>query len=321
MDTGEPFAAIHGRVRSANAYIGAFPIAQALSEGAQIVITGRCADAALAIGPMIYAFGWERTDWTLLAAGMVAGHAIECGAQGSGGNCQVDWETIPNLECCGYPIAEMEADGSFVVTKHEGAGGRITAASVTEQLLYEIGNPKAYITPDCVADFTSIELEQTGDNRVRFTGIEGLPATGCYKVSMSYSAGFKATGSLAYSWPGAYRKAQAANRILQRRIEALGLKLDAIRSEYLGASACHGIPSAEPSFELAEQLPEVALRFGVRSRDRAPVERFSKEIAPLVLNGPPSATGFGVGRPKVEEVVAYWPTIIPKSEVSTEVLL
>ncbi len=321
MDTGEPLATVRERVRSANAYIGAFPIAKALQDGAQIVITGRCADAALALGPMIHEFGWGPTDWNLLAAGVVGGHAIECGAQGSGGNCQVDWETIPALDDIGYPILEVEADGAFVMTKHLGTGGRVSVASVKEQLLYEIGDPRTYITPDCIADFTTIQLEQAGPDRVRFTGIRGRPATDSYKVSISYSYGFKATGYVAYAWPHAYRKAQAGDRILRARLERLGLKLDAVRSEYLGASACHGIPGAEPGPELADSLPEVALRFGVRSQDRAAVERFSKEIAPLVLNGPPSVTGLGAGRPKVEEVVAYWPTLIPKTEVTPEVTL
>jgi hypothetical protein len=321
MDTGALLSTVRHRVRSANAYIGAFPIAKALQGGARIVITGRCADAALALGPMIHEFGWGPTDWDVLAAGVVGGHAIECGAQGSGGNCQVDWETIPALDDIGYPILEVEADGAFVMTKHQGTGGGVSVASVKEQLLYEIGDPRDYITPDCIADFTTIRLEPAGPDRVRFTGIQGRPATDSYKVSISYSYGFKATGSVAYAWPQAHRKAQAGDRILRARLQRLGLKLDAVRSEYLGASACHGIPAAQPSPELADSLPEVALRFGVRSQDRAAVERFSKEIAPLVLNGPPSVTGLGAGRPKVEEVVAYWPTLIPKTEVTAEVTL
>jgi hypothetical protein len=321
MDTGAPLSTVRERVRSANAYIGAFPIAKALHDGAQIVITGRCADAALALGPMIHEFGWGPTDWDLLAAGVVGGHAIECGAQGSGGNCQVDWETIPDLDDIGYPILEVEAGGTFVMTKHPGTGGRVCVASVKEQLLYEIGDPRTYMTPDCIADFTTIQLEQAGADRVRFTGIRGRPATDSYKVSISYSYGFKATGSVVYAWPQAYRKAQAGDRILRARLQRLGLKLDAVRCEYLGASACHGILAAEPGPELADSLPEVALRFGVRSQDRAAVERFSKEIAPLVLNGPPSVTGLGAGRPKVEEVVAYWPTLIPKADVTAEVTL
>ncbi len=321
MDTGEPLSVVRDRVRSASVYFGAFPIAQALSGGAQIVITGRCADAALVLGPMIHEFGWRPSDWNRLAAGIVAGHAIECGAQGSGGNCQDDWKSIPALEDVGYPIAEAEPDGSFVITKHRVTGGRVTVASVTEQLVYEIGDPRAYLTPDCGADFTSFQLAADGPDRVLCTGVRGTPATETYKVSISYAAGFRAIGSVAYAWPDAYAKAQAGARILGERVMRLGLKFDAVHSELLGANACHGIAAAEPSPELAAQLPEVVMRFGVRSGNRAAVERFTKEIAPLVLSGPPSVTGLGAGRPKVEEVVAYWPALIPKSEVSPVVSL
>jgi hypothetical protein len=322
MDTGEPLSTVRSRVRSANAYFGAFPIAKALRRGAQIVITGRCADAALALGPMIHEFGWRSEDWDRLAAGIVGGHVIECGAQATGGNCQVDWESIPDLAGIGYPILEAEADGSFVFTKHAGTGGRISVASVKEQILYEIGDPRAYVTPDCIADFTTIRLEPAGPDRVRFHDIKGRPATDSYKVSMSYSAGYKAIGWVGYAWPDAYRKAQAGARILRERLSRLDLSFDAVHSEYLGASACHGgMPSAVPPPDLAAQLPEVVLRFGVRGPDRTSVERFTKEIAPLVLNGPPSVTGLGSGRPKVEEVVAYWPTLVPKAEVSPEVTL
>jgi len=321
MDTGERLSTVRDRVLSANAYLGAFPIAEALGRGAQIVITGRCADAALALGPMIHEFGWGREDWNLLAAGIVGGHAIECGAQVTGGNCQMDWDSIPNLDDVGYPILEVEADGSMVVTKHQGTGGRVSVASVKEQLIYEVGDPRAYITPDCVADFTTIRLAGDGADRVRISGVEGRPATEFYKVSMSYSFGFKASGWVCYTWPEAYRKAKAAEGILRRRLEKLGLKFDAVRTELLGASACHGIPAAEAAPELAAQLPEVVLRAAVRAQERAPVERFTKEIAPLVLNTAPGVTGLGSGRPKVEEVVAYWPTLIPKQDVQPEVAL
>jgi hypothetical protein len=180
---------------------------------------------------------------------------------------------------------------------------------------------RAYITPDCIADFTTIQMEDAGPDRVRFSGIKGRPATEYYKASLSYSAGFKAVGWVAYAWPDAYRKAQAGDRILRERLDRLSLRFDAIHSEYLGASACHPIAAAEPSPELAARLPEVVLRFGVRAADRAPVERFAKEIAPLVLNGPPAVTGLGSGRPKVEEIVAYWPTLVPKDLLTPEVSL
>jgi hypothetical protein len=321
METGEPLSTIRDRVQSANVYFGAFPVAEALDRGAQIVITGRVTDTGLALAPMIHEFKWGHDDWNRLAAGTIAGHTVECGAQCTGGNCQVDWDTIPNMADIGYPIIEAERDGTFSITKHAGTGGRVTVASVKEQLLYEMGDPHEYITPDCVADFTTIHLEQCGPDRVRFSGIKGHPATPFYKVSISYSAGFKAIGGLVYAWPNAYKKARAADQIVRQRLDRLGLKFDAIRTEFVGANACQGIPSAEPSPEIEPHLAEVMMRIGVRSNDRAAVERFTKELAPLALNGPPVVTGFGSGRPKVEEVVAYWPALIPKTEVKPEVSL
>jgi hypothetical protein len=270
---------------------------------------------------MIHEFGWGTTDWDRLSAGIIAGHVAECGAQGSGGNCQVNWETIPNLADVGYPIIEAEADGTFVATKHRGTGGRVTVASVKEQLLYEIGDPTAYITPDVVADFTTIQLQQDGDDRVRFRGIRGHAATNFYKVSISYSAGYKAMGQMAYGWPDALKKARAADRILRERLERFGLKFDAIRTEFLGAGACHGIDAAVPSPEIEPHLPEVVLRFGVRSQDRKMVDRFTRDIPPLALSGPPVASGLGLGRPQVEEIIAFWPALIPKSEVHPEVTI
>jgi hypothetical protein len=319
MDTGEPLAAVRANVQSANVYFGAWPVVDALAQGAEIIITGRVTDTGLALAPMIHEFGWKADDWNRLSAGTIAGHSIECGAQSTGGNCQVDWETIPHLEDVGYPIVEAEPDGTFCLTKHAGTGGRVTVASVKEQLLYEMGDPHEYITPDCVADFTTIHLDQAGPDRVRFSGIRGRPATEFYKVSISYSAGFKAIGSMVYAWPDAYKKARAADQILRQRLDRLGLRFDAVRTEFLGANACHGIAAAEPSPELAAQLAEVVLRIGVRSENRAAVERFTKELAPLALNGPPVVTGLGGGRPRVEEIVAYWPALIPKREVTPEV--
>lgn len=315
METGEPLCTIRDRVQSANIYFGAFPIAEALDKGANIVVTGRCTDTGLALGPMIHEFGWKQEDWDRIAAGTIAGHTVECGAQCTGGNCQVDWETIPDFAGIGYPIIEAERDGTFVITKHAGTGGRVSVASVKEQLLYEMGDPKEYITPDCVADFTTIQLRQDGENRVRFSGIQGKPATPFYKVSISYTAGFKAVGTLVYAWPDAFRKAKAADRILRERLDRLGLKFDHTLTEFVGANACHGPLAGEPSSEIAE----IVLRVGVRSENRAAVERFTKELAPLALNGPPTVTGLASGRPKVEEIVAYWPALIPKTAVTPQV--
>jgi len=238
MDTGEALETVRSRVRSANVYLGAFPIAEALDRGAQIVVTGRCSDVALSLGPSIHEFGWKRDDWDLLAAGVVGGHVIECGAQATGGNCQVDWETMPDLAGIGYPILEAEPDGRFAITKHPGTGGRVTVAGVTEQLVYEIGDPRAYITPDVIADFTTIQLQQAGQDRVQFWGIQGRRSTDFYKVSISYSGGFKASGTMTYGWPDAYKKAKMADQILRTRLERLGLTFEAIHSEYVGANAC-----------------------------------------------------------------------------------
>src|SRR5687768_13552569 len=323
MDTGAPLAGIRNRVLSANAYIGAVPIVDALHQGANVVITGRSTDTALTMAPLLHEFGWRADDWNRLAAGIVAGHIIECGAQCSGGNCLHDWRSSPDLANVGYPIAEAKADGTFIITKHAGTGGRVSVPSVTEQLVYEMGDPHAYITPDVVADFTSIRLRDCGENRVEVSGIVGRPPTDKLKVSIAYRAGFKAVGSLVYSWPDALEKAQLADRVLRERHDGLGLRFDQILTEFVGYSSTHGAlverDLGERARTLASDIPEVQLRFGVRGHDKSAVERFTREIAPLVLNGPPSVTGFAGGRPKVEEIVAYWPALIDKTTVTTTV--
>jgi hypothetical protein len=311
MESDEVLASVRDRVLSANAYLGSQPIVEALAQGARIVITGRSTDTALTMAPLRFTFGWKDDDWDRLAAGIVAGHIIECGAQASGGNCLYDWRSIPNLADVGYPIVEGKADGSFVITKHPRTGGRVSVQSVTEQLLYEMGDPRSYITPDVVADFTSIQLADDGSDRVRVFGIRGRPPTDKLKVSIAYRSGFKAVGTLVYAWPEALDKAQLADRVLRERLDRLGLRFDRILTEFVGANATHGALTPVDSTE----APEVQLRVGVRSENRGAVERFTREIAPLVLNGPPSVTGFAGGRPKVEEIVAYWPALIDKSVI------
>ncbi|HEX4934312.1 MAG TPA: acyclic terpene utilization AtuA family protein, partial [Gemmatimonadaceae bacterium] len=192
--------------------------------------------------------------------------------------------------------------------------GRVSRQTVAEQLVYEMGDPHAYITPDVVADFTSIRLEDLGQDRVRVHGITGGPATDKLKVSIAYRAGFKAVGTLVYSWPDALEKAQLADRVLRERLDRMGLRFDKVLTEFVGANATHG-----PLAGAAPDLPEVQMRIGVRGSDRSAVERFTRELAPLVLNGPPSVTGFAGGRPKVEEIVAYWPALIDKTVVQTAV--
>jgi acyclic terpene utilization AtuA family protein len=315
METGQPLADIRDKVLSANAYLGMGPMVEALGRGADVVITGRVTDTGLTLGPIFHEFGWPADDWDKVAAGTVAGHIIECGAQASGGNLLKNWRSVKGLENPGFPIVEASADGSFVVTKHAGTGGVVSVASVTEQLVYEMGDPHSYITPDGIADFTTIQLRQVGRDRVRVSGIKGGPRTPMLKVSIAYFYGYKAVGTLVYSWPEAYEKARAADRILRARLKDLGLEYEQVLTEFVGANATHGNLSGPPDPE----APEVQLRVGVRAADRAPVERFTREIAPLVLTGPPSVTGFAGGRPAVEEVVAYWPALIDRRVVESEV--
>ena len=327
MDTGEALETIREKVLSANAYIGSTPIVEGLKRGANIVITGRSTDTALTMAPLRFEFGWDAGDWDRLAAGIVAGHILECGAQSSGGNCLYDWRSIPDLANVGYPIADARADGTFVINKHPGTGGRISIQSVAEQLVYEMGDPQDYITPDVIADFSSIRIRDAGENRVEVFGITGRQATDMLKVSIAYRAGYKAVGTLVYSWPDAVEKAELANKVLRERLDRLGLRFDQVLTEYVGASATHGVLVERDRAESGvgsngwdpRNMPEVQLRVGVRGDDRKAVERFTREIAPLVLNGPPSVTGFAGGRPKVEEIVAYWPALVDKRVVTTSV--
>ena len=316
METGESMNSIRSRLQSANVYFGAWPIVEALKQGAQIVITGRTTDTGLTLAPMIYEFDWKKDDWDKLAAGTVAGHILECGGQASGGNFSADWRSVPDLARIGFPIAEAYPNAEIVITKHENTGGLVTLQSVKEQLLYEIGDPTQYITPDCVADFTTIQLDEVGKDRVKLSGVRGKQATDFYKVSMSYLDGYTAFGTLTYSWPDALDKARKADEILRTRVNDLGLKFDEIRTEYLGYNSSHGGIA-----DIAKEVNEVVLRVGVRGKDRESVERFGKELAPLILTGPPSVTGFAGGRPKPSEVISYWPALIPKSAMKPGTLI
>ena len=315
MDTGEPLSDILDKVQSANVYLGAEPLVEALGKGAQIIVGGRLTDTGLTLAPLMHEFDWKFEDWDKVATGTIAGHIIECGGQCSGGNCQFDWQSIPDMANIGFPIVEASPNGDFVITKHEGTGGRINVQSVKEQLLYEMGDPHEYITPDVIADFTTINVADDGDNRVKVYGIKGKPNTDFYKVSIAYSGGWKAVGTLVYSYPDAYEKAKMADLILRSRLDKLGLSFDVILTEFVGVNATHGHLSGEPRAD----IPEVQLRFGVRGQSKEDVERFTKELAPLILTGPPGVTGFAGGRPKVEEIMAYFPALIPKDLIETNV--
>lgn len=307
MDDGRPFGDIVDRVSSANAYFGAAPVVTALEAGATFIVTGRVTDTGITLAPMIHKFGWATDDWDRLAAGIIAGHILECGAQSTGGNF-TDWRDVPSFDNIGYPVVEMSEDGSFVVTKHDGTGGLINVATVTEQLVYEMGDPGAYLTPDVVVDFGSIQLEQVGPDRVRVSGIRGTAPTDLLKVSLSYSDGYKSSGGVVVCGPDASAKAEAFGEILWKRLP----EYEATLTEAVGASATWGPLS--PS----QEANEVIARFGVRDQDRSKIQEFSKMVPAMVLSGPPGVGVFG-GRPPVQDVVAYWPCLIPRDLCQAEV--
>lgn len=317
METGESLKDVKDKVLSANVYFGAMPIVECLRQGAQIVVTGRTTDTGLTLAPMIHEFGWSPDDWDKMAAGTVAGHILECGAQSSGGNFSGDWKKVKDFANIGFPIAEAYPNGEFIITKHPKTGGIVSRGSIAEQLLYEIGDPKEYITPDCIADFTSIQLEDLGKDKVKVFGIKGRPATEFYKVSMSYNDGFSAAGTLTYTWPDAMEKARIADKILRSRLKKVGCVYQEMRTEYLGYNSCHGALTNTKESD----VEEVVVKFAVRGQDKRSIVEFGKHIAPLILTGPPSVTGFAGGRPKPSDVVAYWPALLKKTAVTPRVIV
>ncbi len=318
MDTGAPVTEVKDSLLSANVYFGAQALVKALEEGAQIIITGRVTDTGLCLAPMAHEFGWDFNDFDKMASGTIAGHILECGAQSSGGNF-TDWEDVPDFENIGFPIVEAYPDGTFVVTKHENMGGLVHSKTVKEQLLYEIGDPEEYITPDCVADFTSIHLQDEAPNRVKVFNIKGKPATPFYKVSASYLSGYKLSASLTYAWPDALKKAVRAGEILKARAENLKLDIHSFNYEYIGYNGCNEKPLPE---EFDRDNPdEVLLRVSISGPKAADLNRFGQEIAPLILTGPGAVTGFAGGRPKASEIVAYWPALLKKEAVQPQVKL
>lgn len=312
LDTGQPISTLQSPIVSANAYLGARPIVEALQQQARIVITGRVADASLTVGPAAHTFGWNWQDWNRLAGASVAGHLIECGAQSTGGLYR-HWQSL-NLANVGYPIAEVAEDGSCVITKPAGSGGCVSRATVVEQLVYEIGDPVHYLTPDVDVDFTTVEVREEKADRVRVHNATGRPATDTYKVSLAYQDGYMASGSLLIYGADCVAKAKACGKMILQRVENAGYVLARTEVETLGAGdGVHGLHS-EPS-----GLREVMLRVTVADPRREAVERFTKEFAPLITSGPPGIAGYASGRPSVRPVFAYWPTLIPKSLVSPAV--
>lgn len=317
-ETGEPWHNFPGPVLFANAYLGALPIVAALRDGADIVITGRVADPSLFLAPLIHEFGWRADDWDLLAAGTSVGHLCECSGQSTGGNYSGDWWTIEQPWNLAYPIAECEPDGTTVITKPPGAGGRVDFDTVRHQLLYEVHDPAAYVTPDVVADFTALRLDDLGADRVRVSGARGRPATDTYKALACYPAGWAGEARVAFAWPDAHAKARATAAILRKRTELAGISTDEWLEEYWGVNALHGptVPAADTS-----ELPEVLLRVAWRCGDPETAARVGRELVPLALSAPPwGMTGAGRGMTgKPSQLLGLWSALVPKNLVDEQV--
>lgn len=306
IDTGQPLGDLAGKVASANAYIGARPIVEALKGGAKIIVTGRCYDAASVVAPFIYEFGWDWEDYDKLASALLAGHLIECGTQSTGGNF-THWKQVGSFLNMGYPLVEAHPDGSFVLTKHPNTGGLVSEQTAKEQILYEIGDPRAYMSPDVIADFTSFTLAAEGENRVRISGVRGQKPTDMLKVSINYDAGYKISGMIVVSGPDAVAKGKVFSEMFWDRVGTDGF-IDH-RTDYVGFNACWGesaAPAVEPN--------EIILRFSARAENKDRLKAMSQELAGLILAGPPGVTVFG-GRPSITSAYGYWPALIERKQV------
>ncbi len=309
LESGTSLAQYRNRLITANAYLGADQLAAAIREGADIVITGRVADPSLCVAPCLAIFGWTPDDWNRLAGATVAGHLIECGTQATGG-ISTNWLDLPEVENVGYPVAEMRSDGSCVITKSPETGGRITEEIIKEQLLYEIGDPSCYRSPDCTVSFLGLEVHEAGRDRVEVIGAEGRPPSGKYKVSATYLDGYKAEGTLTIVGHRAVDKARRAGEVILKRLENRGFRPERTCVEVLGAGdTAPGVLAARTD------LTECVLRVAVADQDRGVLEQFAREFAPLVTAGPQGTTGYTSGRPPIRQVFGYWPCLIDQALV------
>lgn len=316
MDSGAPLPT---KLASINAYLGATPIAAALAAGADVVITGRCVDSALVLGPLMHEFGWRADDYDLLAAGSLAGHIIECGTQCTGG-LFTDWELVPGWDDMGFPIAECRADGSFVISKPDGTGGLINRATIAEQIIYEIGDPAHYMLPDVCCDFSRIEVRAVGTDRVEVRGARGHAPSDSYKVSATYADGYRATATMMIGGVDAARKGQrVADAILARTRRMLNQRglgdYREVSVELLGAESTYG-PHARGG-----ATREVVVKIGVAHEDQKALEIFAREIFPAATAMAQGLTGFAGGRPNVQPVIRLYSCLVPKSRLAIEVLL
>lgn len=309
LETGEPFRKIASEAVTANAYLGARPIVEALTQGASIVVTGRVADPSLTVAPCMAAYGWAWTDWDRIAGATIAGHLIECGTQVTGG-ISTDWLSIEYPERIGYPIAEVYEDGSCIITKPKGTSGKVSIETVKEQLLYEIGDPSNYISPDVQVSFLSLNLLEQGEDRILIKGAIGKPPPETLKVSATFRDGFKAEGMLAMFGPDAYKKGKKCGEIILNRVKEAGFVLQRSLIECLGAG------DLLPGINKSKNTIECVMKVAVADQRREALECFVKEIAPMVTSGPQGVTGYTSGRPPIRQVFGYWPCLINADLIS-----
>lgn len=316
MDTGEPLSSVRDRLTHANVYIGCEGIVEALERGADVVICGRVTDMALYLGPMRHELGWAADDWDLLGVGTGVAHCAECGGQATGGLYAGGWEDMERLESIGYPITTVYEDGTAVMTKTPESGGAVTVGTISEQLVYEMLDPENYLTADATADCSGVMLEQLGPDQVRMTGIKGKPAPDTLKVNMGYRAGFVGEATFTYTWPDAYKKAQAGLAFLEKRLGQAGFKADEVRVEYLGHNSMWG-PGliAEPD---DPERNEIVVRYAARCPTRDDAQKVFTESVPLYNNGPAGLSGIGT-RPPLKELYALWPCLVPRELIHVNV--
>lgn len=312
MDTGQDYADVKDRIMFANAYVGAAPIVEALREGADIVITGRAADSALFVAPLIYEFNWKWDDWDKLAAGTLAGHLLECSAQSTGGNFLGDWDKLPRMEEIGYPIAQVWENGDLIITKPEGSGGRVNLATVSEQMIYETLDPNNYIAPDVIADFTSPTLTDLGNDRVLISGMKGKERPQKLKVYMGYQNGWAASAVTAYSWPNALQKAKKLEEILRYEAKSLNMDIDEIHSEYLGLNSIFGEGAVIPE---EDSLNEVICKITARSKERKTAAQFGRMVVAWGLDGPPANAGSSGFTSRPRELLGPLSVLIGRREI------
>jgi hypothetical protein len=312
-DTGAPVADLGERLLSANAYLGVRPIVEALAQGADVVVTGRVADPALVLAPLIHEFGWAADNWERLGQGTLAGHLLECAGQVSGGYfADPGYKDVQNLARLGFPIGIVYEDGSLEITKVNGSGGAVTTATCTEQLLYEIHDPSAYLTPDVVADFSRVSMLQAGTDRVTVEGATGHPNSGMLKVSIGYIDSYVGEGQISYAGPGAVARARLAQAIIAERFKITGLPLEEVRFDLIGLNAIHGeMPGAEQP-----EPYEVRLRVAGRVTDMQQALRIGNEVETLYTCGP---SGGGGATKSARQVVAVRSTLISAAAVHADI--